>query len=62
MGFRETVGIRIVGRKFVLLAAEIVFSAAVIRPKLNILHEEIEIPSKSKELYLKARRKSSTKL
>lgn len=38
-GYRDTVGIRMLGRKYTHIAAEIVFLAAAIKTVQNILHQ-----------------------
>jgi hypothetical protein len=38
-GYRDTVGIRMLGRKYTHIAAEIIFLAAAIKTVQNILHQ-----------------------
>jgi hypothetical protein len=40
-GFRDSIGIRKVGRRYVLLAVDILFGAAAVRPHFNVLHQEM---------------------
>lgn len=45
-GYRDTVGVRKLGQKFVKLAMQIIFVGAAIRPCENILQVETKAPSR----------------
>lgn len=45
-GYRDSLGVRKLGTKFVKLAMQIIFVAAAVRPCENILQAETKVPSR----------------
>lgn len=45
-GYRDSLGVRKLGTKFVKLAMQIIFVAAAVRPCENILQTETKVPSR----------------